>query len=50
MLSDILRTGFECDVLNGKIQPGSTVAIVGAGRSGSRRCLPHSSIRPLGSS
>src|SRR6516164_11582069 len=30
MLSDILPTGFECGVLNGKVQPGSTVAIVGA--------------------
>jgi len=31
MLSDILPTGFECGVLNGKIQPGNTVAIVGSG-------------------
>jgi alcohol dehydrogenase len=34
MLSDILPTGFECGVLNGKIQPGGTVAIVGAGPIG----------------
>src|ERR1051326_547979 len=34
MLSDILPTGFECGVLNGKIQPGNTVAIVGAGPIG----------------
>jgi alcohol dehydrogenase len=34
MLSDILPTGFECGVLNGKIQPGSVVAIVGAGPIG----------------
>jgi alcohol dehydrogenase len=34
MLSDILPTGFECGVLNGKIQPGFTVAIVGAGPIG----------------
>jgi alcohol dehydrogenase len=34
MLSDIFPTGFECGVLNGKIQPGSTVAIVGAGPIG----------------
>ena len=34
MLSDILPTGFECGVLNGKIQPGCTVAIVGAGPIG----------------
>jgi alcohol dehydrogenase len=24
MLSDILPTGFECSVLNGKVQPGNT--------------------------
>jgi alcohol dehydrogenase len=34
MLSDILPTGFECGVLNGGVQPGSTVAIVGAGPIG----------------
>ena len=34
MLSDILPIGFECGVLNGKVQPGSTVAIVGAGPIG----------------
>jgi alcohol dehydrogenase len=34
MLSDIFPTGFECGVLNGKVQPGSTVAIVGAGPIG----------------
>ena len=34
MLSDILPTGFECGVLNGRVQPGSTVAIVGAGPIG----------------
>jgi alcohol dehydrogenase len=34
LLSDILPTGFECGVLNGKIQPGSSVAIVGAGPIG----------------
>src|SRR5258708_4906313 len=34
MLSDILPTGYECGVLNGKITPGSTVAIVGAGPVG----------------
>ncbi len=34
MLSDILPTGFECGVLNGKIHPGATVAIVGAGPIG----------------
>jgi len=34
MLSDILPTGYECGVLNGKIAPGGTVAIVGAGPIG----------------
>ena len=34
MLSDILPTGFECGVLNGKVQPGSSIAIVGAGPIG----------------
>src|SRR5580704_3146402 len=34
MLSDILPTGFECGVLNGKVEPGSVVAIVGAGPIG----------------
>jgi alcohol dehydrogenase len=34
MLSDILPTGFECGVLNGKVQPGATIAIVGSGPVG----------------
>ena len=34
MLSDILPTALECGVLNGRVQPGSTVAIVGAGPIG----------------
>jgi alcohol dehydrogenase len=34
MLSDILPTGFECGVLNGKVEPGSTVGIVGSGPIG----------------
>ena len=34
MLSDILPTGFECGVLNGRVQPGSVVAIVGSGPIG----------------
>src|SRR6185369_9727922 len=34
MLSDILPTGFECGVLNGRVQPGSSVVIVGAGPIG----------------
>ncbi len=34
MLSDILPTGYECGVLNGKVTPGATVAVVGAGPVG----------------
>jgi alcohol dehydrogenase len=34
MLSDILPTAFECGVLNGQVEPGSSVAIVGAGPIG----------------
>jgi alcohol dehydrogenase len=34
MLSDILPTGFECGVLNGRIQVGNSVAIVGSGPIG----------------
>ena len=34
MLSDILPTGFECGILNGKLKPGQSVAIVGAGPVG----------------
>jgi hypothetical protein len=42
MLSDILPAGLECGVLNGKFQPGSTIAIVGAGPSGPQPCSPRS--------
>jgi alcohol dehydrogenase len=34
MLCDVLPTGFECGVLNGRVDPGSTIAIVGAGPIG----------------
>jgi alcohol dehydrogenase len=34
MVSDIFPTGWECGVLNGRVQPGSTVAIIGAGPVG----------------
>ncbi len=34
MLADILPTGYEVGVLNGRVQPGDTVAIVGAGPIG----------------
>lgn len=34
MLSDILPTGLECGVINGRVKPGDIVAIVGAGPVG----------------
>jgi len=34
LFSDILPTGHECGVLNGRVLPGATVAIVGAGPIG----------------
>jgi hypothetical protein len=34
MLSDIMPTGFEIGVRNGKLQPGNVVAVVGAGPVG----------------
>jgi alcohol dehydrogenase len=34
LLSDIFPTGFECGVINGRVKPGDTVAIVGAGPIG----------------
>lgn len=34
LLSDIFPTGFECGVLNGKVEPGCNVAIVGSGPIG----------------
>ena len=34
MLADILPTGYEVGVLNGKVEPGDVVAVVGAGPIG----------------
>ncbi|MDX1620408.1 MAG: zinc-dependent alcohol dehydrogenase family protein [Nitriliruptorales bacterium] len=34
MLADILPTGYEVGVLNGAVQPGQTVAVIGAGPIG----------------
>ncbi|THU84446.1 L-iditol 2-dehydrogenase [Dendrothele bispora CBS 962.96] len=34
MISDALPTGFECGTVNGNIQPGSTVAVIGGGPVG----------------
>ena len=45
MLSDILPTGYEIGVLKGKVKPGSTVAIVGAGPVG--LCIKHNFIHLL---
>lgn len=46
MLSDILPTGFECGVLNGRIAPGASVAIVGAGPIGLATLLTASFYSP----
>lgn len=48
MLSDILPTAFECGVLNGKVQPGDTVAIVGAGPIGLAALLTAQFYSPSG--
>ncbi|MDR0218213.1 MAG: zinc-dependent alcohol dehydrogenase family protein [Enterobacteriaceae bacterium] len=34
MLSDILPTGLEIGVINGRVQPGNTIALIGAGPVG----------------
>jgi alcohol dehydrogenase len=48
MLSDILPTGFECGVLNGQVQPGDVVAIVGAGPVGLAALLTAQFYSPAG--
>jgi alcohol dehydrogenase len=48
MLSDILPTGFECGVLNGQVQPGDSVAIVGAGPVGLAALLTAQFYSPAG--
>jgi alcohol dehydrogenase len=50
MLSDILPTSFECGVLNGRVQPGGSLAIVGAGPVAWPRCSLRNSTRRRGSS
>lgn len=47
MLSDILPTAYECGVLNGKVKPGSTIAIVGAGPIGLAALLTAQLYAPL---
>lgn len=44
MLSDILPIGFEIGVQYGRVKPGDTVAVVGAGRAWA---LPRSPLRGL---
>lgn len=46
MLSDIGPTGYEVGVLAGKVQPGSTVAIVGVGPVGLSACLTAKMLSP----
>jgi alcohol dehydrogenase len=48
MLSDILPTGFEVGVLNGKVKPGDTVAIVGGGPIGLAALLTAQFYSPAG--
>jgi alcohol dehydrogenase len=48
MLSDILPTGFECGVLNGKVEPGDTIAIVGGGPIGLATLLTAQFYSPAG--
>ncbi len=52
-LADILPTAYEVGVLNGRVEPGDTVAIVGAGptaaRSSCSRCSPAASSYSPGS-
>ncbi len=43
MLADILPTSYEVGVLNGKVQPGDTVVVVGAGPIGLSAILGSSS-------
>ncbi|KAI9002929.1 alcohol dehydrogenase GroES domain protein, partial [Hyaloraphidium curvatum] len=48
MLSDILPTGYECGVLNGKVSPGSLVAVVGTGPVGLAAILTARFFSPAG--
>lgn len=48
MLSDILPTGFECGVLNGRVQPADTIAVIGAGPVGLAALLTAHFYSPAG--
>jgi hypothetical protein len=50
MLADILPTAYEVGVLNGHVQPGDTVAVVGAGPIGLSAILGASCTPRAGSS
>lgn len=45
-LADILPTAYECGVLNGRVAPGDTVAIVGAGPIGLSAAMLSSLLSP----
>ena len=47
MLADILPTGYEVGVLNGKVEPGDVVAVVGAGPIGLSAIMGAGSSAPL---
>ena len=47
MLSDIFPTGFACGVLNGKVKPGDSIAIVGSGPIGLATLLTAKFYSPL---
>lgn len=46
MLSDIGPTGYEVGAMAGRVQPGSTVAVVGAGPVGLSACLTSKLLSP----
>ena len=50
MLADILPTGYEVGVLNGKVEPGDVVAVVGAGPIGLAAILGAKLYSPVTSS
>ena len=49
-LADILPTAFEVGVLNGAVEPGDTVAIVGAGPIGLATIMTAGLYTPAGTS
>lgn len=47
MLSDIFPTAYECGVVNGRVSPGDTVAIIGAGPIGLAALLTARLLSPM---